>query len=70
MLFKHFLCTVYQTFHDECLKSISSKTFISPTILEMFLKRVKSKNVCIENVYKTFFKRHSVNVHLETFRKP
>ena len=33
MLFKHFICTVYQTFHDECLKNISSITFISLAIL-------------------------------------
>ena len=33
MLFKHFMCTVFQTFHDECLKIISSKTFIASAIL-------------------------------------
>ena len=27
------LCTVYQSFYDECLKNISSKTFISSAIL-------------------------------------
>ena len=27
MLFKHFMYTVYQTFHDECLKNIYSKPF-------------------------------------------
>ena len=30
---KHFMSTVYQTFYDECLKNISSKTFISSAIL-------------------------------------
>ena len=42
MLFKHFLWTVYQTFPDERLKSISRKTFISPAILLMFEKRFQS----------------------------
>ena len=36
MFFKHFMCTVYQTFHDECLKTISSKTLISSAVLKMF----------------------------------
>ena len=27
--YKLFMCTVYNTFHDECLKKISSITFIS-----------------------------------------
>ena len=85
MLFKHFMCTVYQTFYDECLKNVSSKTLISSAILcfknissqtkllELFYKHlinVFSKNVCIENVYKTFFKHYSTGVYLETFRKP
>ena len=33
MLFKHFMCTVYKTFYDYCLKNISSKTLIFLTIL-------------------------------------
>ena len=32
MFFKHFMCTVYKPFHDECLKNISSITFISLNI--------------------------------------
>ena len=31
VVFKHFMCTIYQTFHDECLKNISS-IFISSDI--------------------------------------
>ena len=29
----HFICTVCQMYHDECLKDICSITFISSTIL-------------------------------------
>ena len=32
MLFKRFMCFVYQLFHDECLKNIASITFISSAI--------------------------------------
>ena len=28
MFLKHFMCTVYKSYHDECLKNISSITFI------------------------------------------
>ena len=45
MLFKNFMCTVYQTFPDECLKNISRKTLISSAILQMFLKRSQSNLV-------------------------
>ena len=83
MLFKHFMCTVYQTFHDECLKKCFQqnlnffsyfinvlKTFpVIPSFLSYFIN-VFSKNVCIENVYKMLFKHYSINVYLETFRKP
>ena len=37
MLFKHFVYTVYQTFHDECLKNISSKT----SFLQLFYECLK-----------------------------
>ena len=38
MFLKHFMCTVYQAFHDDCLKNISVKTLISSTkkFLNMF----------------------------------
>ena len=36
MLFKHFMFTVYQTFHVECFKTIPIITIISPAIFQMF----------------------------------
>ena len=33
LLFKHIMYTVYETFHDECSKNISSTTFIYSAIL-------------------------------------
>ena len=32
-VFNHIVCTVYKTLYDECLKNISSITFISLAIL-------------------------------------
>ena len=34
MFLKYFMCTVYKPFHDECLKNISSITFISLAIFK------------------------------------
>ena len=72
--------TVYQTFHNECLKIIIRTTFISSAILYMFktsfqlfykrLINVFGKNVSIENIYKTGFKHYSLDVCLEMFTNP
>ena len=54
---------------NKCFKNISSQTKL-PELFSKRLINVFSKNVCIENVYKTFFKHYSINVYLEMFRKP
>ena len=58
MLFKHFMYTVYKTFHAECLKKNFHffsyfinvlKTFpVKPSFLSYFIN-VFSKNICLEN---------------------
>ena len=53
MLFKCFMYTVYQTFHDECLKKISSTR-----------KRLLTQNIGFKQVFKMFCKCFN---HFKTF---
>ena len=39
---KHFMCTIYITLHDKCLKNMYSITFNNNVLINVF-----SENVCI-----------------------
>ena len=84
MLLKSFMYTVYHTFNEECLKKKhfqhnlhflcyiinDFKMFQSNLSFYKRFVNVLSKNICIENLYQTFFKQYNANVYLDMFRHP
>ena len=67
ILLKHFMCTVYQAFHGEYMKNISSRSYFYECLKNISsqsyrLINVFIKNVCLEYVYKTVFKHYRVKM--------